>query len=102
MPAYLLFLCLWTTIVYNFITYWCWGPNGWLRALGVVDFAGGTPVHITSGFSALAYAIAVGPRKTVDHHNEKPSNVSDVFMGTGKHNKFSFNLPRPQRVIYNK
>lgn len=74
---------MWTTIVYNFITYWSWAPNGWLRSLDVYDYAGGTPVHITSGFSALAYALKVGPRKTVDHKTDKPSDVSNIFLGTG-------------------
>jgi Amt family ammonium transporter len=54
MPAYVLFLVIWSTVVYDFIAYWVWVPNGWLKALGALDFAGGTPVHITSGFSALA------------------------------------------------
>ncbi len=82
MPAYLIFLSIWTTLVYNFVTYWCWAPNGWLKTLGALDYAGGTPVHITSGFSAIAYALSVGPRRTVDHRNHKPSNVADVFFGT--------------------
>jgi len=50
--------------------------------LGILEYAGGTPVHITSGFSAIAYALSVGPRRTVDHKNHKPSNVADVFFGT--------------------
>ena len=77
-----MFLVFWTILVYDFITYWSWAPNGWLRTLGCLDYAGGTPVHICSGFSALAYALAVGPRKTVDRANHKPSNVSDIFLGT--------------------
>ncbi len=78
----MIFLAIWTTVVYNVITYWCWGTYGWLRSLEIYDFAGGTPVHITSGFSAIAYALSVGPRRTVDHKNHKPSNVADVFFGT--------------------
>jgi len=82
MPAYVLFLVIWSTTVYDFIAYWVWAPNGWLKAYGVLDFAGGTPVHITSGFSALAYALAVGPRRTVDFKKDhKPSNIADVFLG---------------------
>ena len=45
-------------------------------------FKGGTPVHITSGFSALAYAIAVGPRRTAVLKKHKPSNPSDIYLGT--------------------
>lgn len=54
MPAYVLFLVVWSTLVYDFIAYWVWAPKGWLKAYGILDFAGGTPVHICSGFSALA------------------------------------------------
>ena len=54
MPAYILFLVIWSTVVYDIIAYWVWAPNGWLRVMGALDFAGGTPVHICSGFSALA------------------------------------------------
>ncbi len=50
--------------------------------MGVLDFAGGTPVHLVSGFSALAYALAVGPRRTVNFKKLKPSNLSDVYLGT--------------------
>ena len=45
-------------------------------------YQGGTPVHITSGFSALAYALAVGPRRTVVFEKHKPSNPSDIYLGT--------------------
>ena len=73
MPSYILFLVIWSTIVYDFIAYWVWAPHGWLKDYGVLDFGGGTPVHIISGFSALAYALAVGPRRTVDFKSEKPT-----------------------------
>jgi Amt family ammonium transporter len=81
MPAFILFLIIWSTLVYDFIAYWVWAPNGWLKDYGVLDFAGGTPVHITSGFSAFAYALAVGPRRKVDFKSEKPSSIADVFLG---------------------
>jgi Amt family ammonium transporter len=54
LTAYIFFLFIWSTIVYDFIAYWNWAANGWLHNFGVLDFAGGTPVHINSGFSALA------------------------------------------------
>lgn len=44
----------WTTLVYDFVAYWTWNKSGWLNVLGVLDFAGGGPVHVASGFSALA------------------------------------------------
>ena len=80
--TYVIFSFIWSTFVYDFITYWTWAPNGFLHNFGVLDFAGGTPVHITSGFSALAYALAVGPRRTVDFKKLKPSNPADIYLGT--------------------
>jgi ammonium transporter, Amt family len=55
------FVLLWTTLVYDPIAHWVWGAGGWLRALGALDFAGGTVVHISAGFAGLA-AIVVGRR----------------------------------------
>jgi len=82
-PAYLVFVFIWTTVVYNFCTYWCWAPHGWLHAeYGVLDYAGGTPVHVCSGFAALAYAFICGPRKAVNHKKNKPHSITDVFLGT--------------------
>ncbi|KAI9237705.1 MAG: ammonium transporter AmtB-like domain-containing protein [Podila humilis] len=59
MPS-ILFLFIWSTLVYDVITYWVWGPNGWLTVMGVMDYAGGTPVHISSGSAAVAYAMVLG------------------------------------------
>ncbi|CAG8631416.1 7398_t:CDS:2 [Gigaspora margarita] len=58
----IIFIFVWTTLVYDFIACWSWNPNGWLGVLGALDFAGGTPVHIASGTAALAYAIILGKR----------------------------------------
>lgn len=52
--AFILICIFWTTFVYDFIAYWTWNRNGWLNKMGVLDFAGGAPVHISSGFAALA------------------------------------------------
>jgi Amt family ammonium transporter len=82
MPA-LLFLFIWSTLVYSICTYWVWGPNGWLRALGVLDYAGGLCVHISSGSAAIAYALVLGKRSDYDHGAAQPHNVSFVFIGTG-------------------
>ena len=54
LTAYLIFLFVWTTFVYDFICYWTWAINGWAHVAGVLDFAGGTPVHVVCGFSSLA------------------------------------------------
>ncbi|MCX6695973.1 MAG: ammonium transporter, partial [Methanoregula sp.] len=59
--AYLVFALLWTTIVYDPLAHWVWG-GGWAAQFGALDFAGGTVVHISSGFAALALAIVIGKR----------------------------------------
>jgi ammonium transporter, Amt family len=76
------FIFIWTTIVYDPIACWTWNPNGWVYVLGGLDFAGGTPVHISSGAAALAYSILLGKRR--DHGSDKyrPHNVSYVVLGT--------------------
>ncbi|KAH7385245.1 ammonium transporter AmtB-like domain-containing protein [Phaeosphaeria sp. MPI-PUGE-AT-0046c] len=85
----MLFLLCWTTFVYYVLAYFEWNPSGWLYKLGVYDFAGSGPVHIASGFSALAWAIMLGPRS--DPHKEshhpkmchfKPHNPFLVGLGT--------------------
>ncbi len=59
----LIFIVLWSTLIYAPIACWVWNPNGWLHQLGAIDFAGGIVVHISSGISALAAALVVGRRK---------------------------------------
>jgi Amt family ammonium transporter len=86
----MLFLLCWTTFVYYVLAYFEWNPNGWLYKLGVYDFAGSGPVHIASGFSALAWSMMLGPRipdstieqrrKSVAHF--KPHNPFLVGYGT--------------------
>jgi Amt family ammonium transporter len=44
LPVFCVFLIVWSTVVYDVIAYWTWAPNGWLHVMGVLDFAGGTPV----------------------------------------------------------
>ncbi|KAL8365385.1 hypothetical protein RB595_004269 [Gaeumannomyces hyphopodioides] len=60
----MVFLLCWTTFVYYILAFWEWNPNGWLYKFGVMDFAGSGPVHIASGFSALAWSMMLGPRLT--------------------------------------
>ncbi|KAI0007069.1 ammonium transporter [Xylariaceae sp. FL0662B] len=62
----MLFLLCWTTFVYYLLAYFEWNPEGWLYKLGAYDFAGSGPVHIASGFGALAWALMLGPRITDD------------------------------------
>jgi Amt family ammonium transporter len=61
--AYVLFVLLWTTLVYCPLAHWVWASGGWLFEYGVLDFAGGTVVHISSGVSALVLAMIIGPRR---------------------------------------
>jgi Amt family ammonium transporter len=61
--TFLVFMVLWSTIVYNPVAHWVWGDGGWLKNLGALDFAGGTVVHINAGIAALAAALVMGPRK---------------------------------------
>ncbi|KAK4184258.1 putative ammonium transporter [Podospora australis] len=62
----MVFLLCWTTFVYYFLAYWEWNPSGWLYNLGLYDFAGSGPVHIASGFGALAWSMMLGPRLKED------------------------------------
>src|SRR3990172_10336542 len=59
----LIFIVLWSTLIYAPIAHWVWNPDGWLRGLGAIDFAGGIVVHVSAGLSALAAALVVGRRK---------------------------------------
>jgi Amt family ammonium transporter len=77
----LIFIVLWSTIVYSPVAHWVWNPAGWIHQLGAIDFAGGTVVHVSAGLSALAAAIAVGPRMNHEKIEEKPSNVPFVILG---------------------
>ena len=72
---------LWTTIVYDPLAHWVWG-GGWLAELGALDFAGGTVVHISSGFSALALAFLIGRRKGYGEHSMEPHNLPMTLLGT--------------------
>lgn len=79
--AFLIFTGLWATIVYDPVAHWVWGVGGWLRNMGVLDFAGGTVVHITAGFSALAIALVIGKRIGYGKDNMEPSNIPLVVLG---------------------
>lgn len=78
------FMFVWTTIVYDPIACWTWNPNGWVYQLGGLDFAGGTPVHISSGTAALAYSYILGKRSGhgTQALNYRPHNVTHIVIGT--------------------
>jgi Amt family ammonium transporter len=81
-PAYVLFIALWATFVYDPLAHWVWG-GGWLQTKGALDFAGGTVVHISAGFSALVAARMLGPRKDFKRAPIVPHNVPLVLLGAG-------------------
>jgi len=81
--SFLLFSLIWATLVYDPLCHWVWGNGGWLAKLGTLDFAGGTVVHIAAGFSALAFALAIGPRKGFGKVPMEPSNIPYTVIGAG-------------------
>jgi Amt family ammonium transporter len=80
---FLVFSLLWAIVVYNPVCHWVWGAGGWLKAKGVLDFAGGLVVHLTCGAAALAAAIILGPRKGYGRENFFPHNLPMTLLGTG-------------------
>jgi Amt family ammonium transporter len=98
----LIFVVLWSTLIYSPIAHWLWNVNGWLRVLGAWDFAGGIVVHVAAGLSALAAALIVGRRKGCVYWKDqmkaldrkdpnapamgtefKPTNIPYVILGAG-------------------
>jgi len=81
--AMLLFCVLWATVVYLPVVHWVWAENGWLFKLGLIDFAGGTVVHITAGVAALVCAVVMGPRKGFGTSAMPPHNMTLTVAGAG-------------------
>jgi ammonium transporter, Amt family len=79
-----IFMFIWSTVVYDPIACWTWNPSGWVYNLGGLDFAGGTPVHISSGSAALAYSYILGKRTGYGTQklNYRPHNVTHIVIGT--------------------
>jgi Amt family ammonium transporter len=77
--AYVVFTLLWATLVYDPVCHWVWGPGGWLGARGALDFAGGTVVHLTSGVSALVFAVLLGKRA----RHSPPHSLPLTLLGAG-------------------
>lgn len=80
-PAFLIFILLWSTLVYDPLAHWVWGVGGWLRNLGALDFAGGTVVHISSGVAGLVAALVLGKRKGYKTTPMVPHNIPFVVLG---------------------
>src|SRR5262245_20605126 len=81
--AFLLFIVLWATFVYDPLAHWVWGVKGILREMGALDFAGGTVVHISSGASALVAAIMFGKRIGYGQEAMPPHNLPFSVIGAG-------------------
>lgn len=79
--AYLLFIGLWSLLVYSPVAHWVWG-GGWLSQLGALDYAGGTVVHINAGVAALVLALYLGPRKEFGRQAPLPHHVPSILLGT--------------------
>jgi Amt family ammonium transporter len=78
--SFLIFGLLWTTIVYDPLAHWVWG-GGWAAQFGALDFAGGTVVHISSGFAALALALVIGKRVGFGKYAMEPNNIPLTILG---------------------
>src|SRR5450759_1623877 len=82
--SYLLFMCLFSLCIYAPLAHWTWHPDGFLHKMGVLDFAGGTVVHMSAGFAALAGAMVLGRRGTHQAgESHPPANIPFVILGTG-------------------
>lgn len=82
-PAFIVFMLLWATLVYDPLAHWVWGVGGFLRTLGALDFAGGNVVHISSGYSALIAALVLGKRKGFGKESMVPHHVPMTVLGAG-------------------
>jgi Amt family ammonium transporter len=81
--AFVLFAIAWSTFVYAPIAHWVWSPDGWLAGLGVLDFAGGTVVHLSSGVAALVAALMLGRRLGLVEPATEPHDVPMTILGAG-------------------
>ncbi len=79
--AMLIFMTLWLTVVYAPITHWVWGDGGWLGGMGILDFAGGTVVHINAGIAGLVAALVLGRRKGYPTTAMPPHNLGLTMIG---------------------
>ena len=79
--GFLAFSVLWAIFVYNPVAHWVWSADGWLFKLGVLDFAGGTVVHINAGIAALVMTLMIGSRTNYGNHPTPPHNIPLVVIG---------------------
>ena len=81
--AYIFFMLVCATFVYDPVCHWVWHANGVFNKMGALDFAGGTVVHMTAGYSALVLCLLMGKRKGYGQENMVPHNMTMVLTGTG-------------------
>jgi len=81
--SYLIFITLFMLFIYTPLAHWTWHPDGFLRKWGVLDFAGGTVVHMSAGFAALAGALFLGRRKDHSAEAHTPAKIPYILLGTG-------------------
>ncbi len=79
--AFALFVGLWSILIYSPLAHWVWSSDGWLFKQGVLDFAGGTVIHIAAGVSGLVAALVIGPRMPFTRRGTLPHNVPFVLLG---------------------
>ena len=82
LSSFIVLALLWTTLVYDPLAHWVWA-GGWMAQMGALDFAGGTVVHISSGFSALAIAMVIGKRVGFGSYVMEPHNIPMAMLGAG-------------------
>ncbi len=81
--TYVVFTLLWATLVYDPVCHWVWGDGGWLKNRGILDFAGGIVVHVSSGISALVCAFFLGKRRGYGREPMPPHNLPLTIIGAG-------------------
>jgi Amt family ammonium transporter len=81
--SYIVFILLWSTLIYDPVAHWVWAPGGWLFERGVLDFAGGTVVHITAGVSALVLIALLGKRRDYPRGVILPNSLVLTLTGAG-------------------
>jgi Amt family ammonium transporter len=81
--ALVIFTILWTVLIYSPVAHWVWHPNGWIFALGALDFAGGTVVHVNAGVAGLVCALVLGKRVGYGNDNMSPYNLALAVIGAG-------------------
>ncbi|MFC4455501.1 ammonium transporter [Deinococcus sonorensis] len=79
--AFALFVALWSVLIYSPLAHWVWSSDGWLFNKGILDFAGGTVIHIAAGISGLVAALVIGPRMPLTRRATLPHNVPFILLG---------------------